>query len=160
MCDLNEKTELNCHIRKLKADEIETALALVWKVFLEFEAPDYSESGVDEFYKSIHDKNYLAQLRLYGAFVADELIGVIASRSEGAHIALFFVDEKYQKKGAGRMLFNALLSDCKSEMITVNSSPYAVPIYKKLGFCVTDAEQSVNGLRFTPMEFKTEPANV
>ena len=35
--------------------------------------------------------------------------------------------------------------------MTVNSSPYAVGIYRKLGFKAVDDEQSVNGLRFTPM---------
>jgi len=41
--------------------------------------------------------------------------------------------------------------------MTVNSSPYAVPIYHKLGFKDTGSEQVVNGLRFTPMEQNTEP---
>ena len=40
--------------------------------------------------------------------------------------------------------------------MTVNSSPYAVPIYHKLGFKDTGSEQVVNGLRFTPMELNTE----
>lgn len=31
---------------------------------------------------------------------------------------------------------------------------YAVPIYHKLGFCDTDKEQTVDGLRFTPMMYK------
>ncbi|MBU9737013.1 GNAT family N-acetyltransferase [Diplocloster agilis] len=34
----------------------------------------------------------------------------------------------------------------------LNSSPYAVPIYKKLGFRNTDTEQLMNGIRYTPMK--------
>jgi len=34
-----------------------------------------------------------------------------------------------------------------------NSSPYAVEIYRHLGFEPTDTEQAVNGLRFIPMKF-------
>ena len=41
--------------------------------------------------------------------------------------------------------------------MTVNSSPYAVPVYHKLGFKDTGSEQMVNGLRFTPMELNTIP---
>lgn len=40
----------------------------------------------------------------------------------------------------------------RTEIMTVNSSPYAVPVYEKLGFHATGSEQTVNGLRFTPME--------
>ena len=93
-------------------------------------------------------------LCLYGTFVSEKLIGVIATRSEGTHIALFFVDGKYQGKGIGRKLFQTVVSECKSNRMTINSSPYAIPIYHKLGFTDTDAEQVVNGLRFTPMEYK------
>ena len=135
-------------IRELNKEEIAPALDLVWKVFLEYEAPDYSQEGVDEFYKSIHNSNYLSMLTFYGAF-SDSLVGVIATRNEGKHIALFFVAGKRQGQGIGRTLFNAV----KTDNMTVNSSPYAVPIYRKLGFTATDKEQTVNGLRFTPMVF-------
>ena len=38
--------------------------------------------------------------------------------------------------------------------MSVNLSPYAVPIYRRLGFRDTGAEQVVNGLRFTPMVYE------
>ena len=148
------KSDMEYKIRKLEGIETKTALNLVYKVFMEYEAPDYSEEGVEEFYKSIHDKGYLSKLCLYGAFALEKLIGVIATRNEGTHIALFFVDGTYQGKGIGRKLFQTVVSECKSNRLTVNSSPYAIPIYHKLGFTDTDAEQVVNGLRFTPMEYK------
>ena len=44
------------HLRELYKNEIEQALKLVWKVFLEYEAPEYSKHGVDEFYNSIQDR--------------------------------------------------------------------------------------------------------
>ena len=142
------------NIRKLESIETESALDLVKKVFMEFEAPDYSEEGVEEFNKTMQDKEYLSKLCMYGAFTSEKLIGVIATRSEGTHIALFFVDSSFQGKGVGRSLFQKVSADCNSNHVTVNSSPYAVPIYKKLGFIETDTEKTVNGLRFTPMEYK------
>ncbi len=138
-------------IRKLLDKEISTGLELSWKVFCEFEAPDYSDEGVDEFRKSIYDPDYLKMLECYGAFVDGDLAGIIALRSEGTHIALFFVRKEYQRQGIGKMLFKEALHHNSSGKMTVNSSPYAVPIYHRLGFSDTDIEQTVNGIRFTPM---------
>lgn len=67
----------------------EIALSLVWSVFMEYEAPDYSKEGVEEFRKSIH----------------------------------------------------VIRKDCHSGKMTVNSSPYAVLSYHKLGFVDVDKEQ-------------------
>lgn len=146
--------ESDCLVRKSRQEEIAETLSLVWNVFLEFELPDYTKEGVEEFYKSIHDETYLSNLCWYGSFVQEKLVGIIATRNEGTHIALFFVDGKYHRQGIGRRLFQFTRSMNSFGKMTVNSSPYAVPIYHKLGFCDMDTEQVVNGLRFTPMEIK------
>lgn len=111
-----------------------------------------NKEGVKEFHKSIHDEGYLSRLCMYGAFKGDKLVGVIATRSEGTHVALFFVDGNFHRQGIGKKLFQTVRKDCHYVKMTVNSSPYAVPIYHKLGFVDVDKEQVVNGLRFTPME--------
>lgn len=36
-------------VRELKESESADALLLVWDVFMEYEAPDYSEEGIAEF---------------------------------------------------------------------------------------------------------------
>ncbi len=140
--------------RKLDASELEIALSLAWQVFKQFEAPDYSEEGVEAFYKSIHDPNWQSTLQLYGSFHEGEPVGVIATRNAGSHIALFFVKEAFQRQGIGRSLFELVKRDKGSGTITVNSSPYAVPVYRRLGFFATDEEQSVSGIRFTPMKIE------
>lgn len=140
-------------IKELSPEEIPAALDLVQRVFMEYEAPDYSDEGIHEFFGSLCDENYLSKLKMYGAFSEGELLGVIATRSLGMHIALFFVDGKYHRRGIGRALFETVLKACPAEIMTVNSSPYAVPIYRRLGFRETDTEQTVNGLRFIPMTF-------
>lgn len=149
-----ETSRLEISIRKLNENEIEEALALVWRVFLEYEAPDYSKEGAEEFYKSIHDESYLSQLCMYGAYKEQKLVGILATRNEGTHIALFFVEGSCHRQGIGKRLFLYMLKDNQPEKLTVNSSPYAVPVYHKLGFCDVDEEQIVNGIRFTPMELK------
>lgn len=72
---------LNVLIRKLDNEGQQKALTLVWKAFLEYEAPDYTQEGIEEFYKSIHDENYLSMLSICGAFSNEELVGVIATRN-------------------------------------------------------------------------------
>lgn len=138
-------------ICELNADKLDKALKLVWNVFLQFEAPEYSAEGVEEFHQSIRNPEFLATLRTYGAFQNGRLIGVIATRSGGGHIALFFVDGAHQRQGTGRALFERVCQDNPFDTMTVNSSPYAVPIYHRLGFTDTDVEQVTNGLRYTPM---------
>ena len=144
----------NILIKELNKNKLNEALSLVWKVFNEYEAPDYNKEGIEEFHKCINDTSYLATLRVFGAFEGDNLLGVIATRSEGTHIALFFVDGKYHRQGIGKKLFKTVLDNNTSNKITVNSSPYAIPVYHKLGFCDTNKEQVINGLIFTPMELK------
>ena len=108
------------------------AFELVWEVFLEFEAPDYTEEGIKEFEKTINDSSWVKDRDFYGAFDNnDKIIGVIATK-DLTHIALFFVDGKYHRKGIGRKLYNKveLLND--KGFFTVNSSLYAHVVYKHL----------------------------
>ena len=138
-------------IRRLEKEEYGTALDLAWKVFGQFEAPDYSEQGTQAFYASIHDGDYISQLRIYGAFDGAALIGLLATRSGGAHIALFFVDGAYHRRGVGRQLFFRAAGDCAAAEMTVNSSPYALEAYRRLGFNETDTERVEDGIRYTSM---------
>ena len=138
-------------IRKIKKEEMPEALDLVWEVFLEFEAPDYTEDGIKEFKKAIDDKEWVKARDFYGAFNDDnKILGVIATK-DITHIALFFVDGKYHKQGIGTKLYNFIKELNNKDYFTVNSSPYAHEVYKHLGFVDTDKEQSVHGLRFIPM---------
>lgn len=140
-------------IRKLLNSEKKGALDLVWHVFLKFEAPDYCDQGVVTFRDFLENEEAINGLSFFGTFENGVLIGVIATRNEGSHIALFFVSEKYQHQGIGKKLFKEATKNTLSERITVNSSPYAVQIYHHLGFTATDTEQIRDGIRFIPMMF-------
>jgi GNAT superfamily N-acetyltransferase len=141
-------------IRRLSQDERQTALDLAWAVFSEYESPDYSAEGTEEFRKCLHDEDYLHGLQYYGAFDGEKLIGEIAIRPDRKHICFFFVDGRYHRRGIGTRMFRRLLEDYPDETLTLNSSPYGLPFYKAIGFAATDEEKTVNGIRFTPMEFE------
>ena len=141
-------------IRPLRSDETDAALALAWKVFTEYESPDYAPEGTEEFRQTLQNEAYLAGLRYYGAFDGERLVGLLAIREQKRHICFFFVDGEYHRRGIGTRLFKRMREDFPSQSITLNSSPYGRPFYKALGFMATDSEQTVNGIRFTPMEYK------
>jgi GNAT superfamily N-acetyltransferase len=148
-------------IIKLKKENIKNALDLVWSVFQEFEVPDYSEEGIEEFrkfisYDSIVEKLDKGDLCFWGCLDNNEVTGVIATRGVN-HISMLFVKKDYHRRSIARSLFQTVTEVCKKQdnisKITVNSSPYAVEVYHRLGFVDIDKEQTVNGIRFTPMAY-------
>ena len=141
-------------IKEIEKDQIPKAIDLIWTTFLQFEAPDYSEEGVQSFKDFIEDKEMISTLEFWGAYDNRELKGVIATNENRRHICSFFVKAQYHRQGIGRKLWEYLLVNSRSEMITVNSSPYAVPVYHKLGFVDTDVEQLSDGMRYTPMKYE------
>jgi GNAT superfamily N-acetyltransferase len=146
-------------IIKLEKNNIRNALELVWAVFQEFEAPDYSRQGIEEFrkfilYNSVIEKLDKGEMCFWGCVDNDNLTGVIATRGVN-HICMLFVNKEYHRRGIARSLFETVEDICKSQninKITVNSSPYAIEVYHHLGFFDKDKEQTVDGIRFTPME--------
>ncbi len=141
-------------IRKLSVNERPAVLELAWKVFFDYESPDYASEGTEEFRKCLHDEEYLHGLKYYGAFDGGKLIGEIAIRPDRKHICFFFVDGRYHRLGIGTRMFQRLLENYQGETITLNSSPYGLPFYKAIGFVPTDEEKTVNGIRFTPMKYE------
>ena len=142
-------------VRRLSPEEIPAALELCWQVFLEFEAPEYPAEGVAAFRASLEDKERTRQLKFYGAFDGEKLVGVLAMRLP-QHIGGFFVAAAYHRRGIGRHLFEAMRRDYQTQIFTVNSSPYAVEVYRRLGFVPTDTEQLTDGLHYTPMRFEQD----
>ena len=140
-------------VRRLAPEEVPAALELCWQVFQEFEAPEYSPEGIAAFRASLDDQERVRRLSFYGAFDGGKLVGILCMR-EPQHIGGFFVDAAYHRRGIGRRLFDAMRQDYVRQTFKVNSSPYAVEVYRHLGFVPTDTEQLTDGLRYTPMRFE------
>ena len=98
---------------------------IIWRQFLQFEAPEYSAEGIASFRASLDDKERTRSLSFYGAFDENKLVGVLCMRAP-QHIGDFFVDAAYHRRGIGRRLFEAMRRDYSRQVFTVNSSPYAV----------------------------------
>lgn len=141
-------------IKALSREELEKALPLVWDVFCEYEAINYTESGKQAFWDAIHSEDYLNMLSAYGAIENNTLVGIIATRSEESHIALFFVDGNHQNKGIGRSLWNEVANNSSAKEITVHSSLFAKEIYSKLGFIQAGDLCNEDGIKYIPMVYK------
>lgn len=145
-------------ITKLSKEKLREALNLTWEVFDKFVAPDYGQEGIAQFQKFINydrvvEKFERNEIFFWGCFDGDKMVGT-AAVMKPFHIALLFVNGNYHNQGLAKKLFDKVLSDFHTEekMITVNSSPYAEKVYKKLGFIKTEDEKISNGIRFIPMK--------
>ena len=115
------------NIQRIANRHLEDVTKLVTKVFMEFEAPDYTDEGIKTFFDTaLHNQEFMDQLDIWGAYINKKLTGIIATRNNGSHIALFFVDGEYHRQGIGRRLFEAALKNSSSNELTVNASPYAM----------------------------------
>lgn len=153
-----------CEIRKIYGNEVDEAIALIDKVFMEFEAPEYSQEGVNSFKRSItENKEFIAKCRLgeipvYAAFddsENDKMIGIMGINAKKNHINLAFVKKEYHRKGIGTALFKYIIQDVPDDVkeITLNSSPYGLPFYLHLGFVKLSEEKETDGIRYTPMKY-------
>ena len=148
-------------IRPIMRHEWEDAMQLAWDTFLIFEAPDYSLKGVYNFKKFVRDP-LLKRMFTYGKYVAigafdgKRIIGIMGVRNTN-HVSLLFVDRDYHRMGIASALMNRYLKDAVAagvSYVTVNSSPYAVGFYNKIGFDKVNDEMEKDGIRFTPMRME------
>ena len=136
---------MNFVIRKIFSNEVEEAMELALEVFMQFEAPDYGDAGVETFKRDIVEnptfidnaKNGLCPI--YAAFDGDKMVALIGMRSSKTHINLVFTKKEYHRKGIATSIFKYLLNDLLNgnpslNELTLNSSPYGLPFYISLGF--------------------------
>ena len=151
-------------VRFLDGSEWNEAMEMVYRTFLEFDAPMFSAEGIEHFREYISDSVLkrmfeAGSFQVIAAYSGTKIIGVIALRND-SHISLLFVDSRYHRRGIGRRLV-AELSEyvrikLKGSFLTVNSSPYAVEFYRRLGFQPLDHSLSENGITYTPMKIVLE----
>lgn len=147
-------------VRPAYREEWDDAMALAWRVFMQFEAQDYTPEGVKSFQEFITDSMLyrmfvMGEYQLFGAYDNGRMVGMISLRNE-THISLLFVDATYHKKGIGRQLIQYVSDYVRSEegreFVTVNAAPYAIGFYHRLGFIDTDDKKFSDGVWYIPMK--------
>lgn len=151
-------------IKKIENSDLAAAVDLANAVFHEFIADGYTVEGRQTFtdyldYKleEMAEDLETGHKKLWGFYQDDQIVGVIGTRDE-LHVSLMFVDRNHHHQGIARALFNTVLADLQSHqpgkpfVMTVNSSPYAVDVYRRFGFEATAPEQVNKGIRFVPMK--------
>lgn len=150
---------MGIEVSRLDLSDLPAAIQLIKKVFMKFEAPDYSAEGVAHFMTYLDEeleKELSAnQLQLWCGKYDQQIVGVLAIRSAN-HVALLFVDEQHHRQGIAKQMYQAMLAELAPKQLTVNSSPYAISAYEKLGFQLNGEEETVSGIRFQPMIFIRE----
>ena len=131
-------------------------IQLIKQTFLEFVAPDYDEVGIKNFFRFAEDVDLLKQLVFYAALHNDKITGILAVDDRLNHICLFFVDKDLQNTGIGTALFKRFLNEFMPKAVTVNSSPFAVKVYEKLGFTATGSRQVTDGIVYIPMRYSSK----
>ena len=135
---------------------INEVIQLIKQTFLEFVAPDYDEAGIKNFFKFAEDEDLLKQLVLYAALHNNKITGILAVDDKLNHICLFFIDKDFQNTGIGTALFKRFFNESTPKAVTVNSSPFAVKVYEKLGFTATGSRQISDGIVYIPMLYSSK----
>ncbi|MDO4542309.1 MAG: GNAT family N-acetyltransferase [Bacillota bacterium] len=151
-------------IKEVTLPDLAAALALVNRVFYRFVAADYGPGGrktFEDYLKHKAEDNAArigaGEKRIWGAYENDAIVGVISLAGQD-HISLLFVEPKLHRRGIATRLFRFLQGFLDGQEysgeITVNSSPYAVPVYQRLGFEATGELQENDGIKYVPMVYK------
>lgn len=135
-------------------------MKMIWETFLKFEAPDYEQEGIKNFFDFItdddlHEAFLKGDYQLMVALDGRRIVGAGSIRNRN-HLSLLFVDEAYHRRGIGRAIMQSLLRYIKDEegerYMSLKAAPYAVNFYKKLGFRAVRPEEAYSGIRVTSME--------
>ena len=147
-------------VKEISEFDLQRALTLCRRVFDTFQKNSYGLVGTLEFYRytdynRIKNRIIYSNFVIFGFYLSDELIGIIAIRNY-KHISLLFVDEDYQHIGVGRILVDYAKKYCRKfhmgYYISVNSSICAIEFYKKLGFFMKyNIIREKNGIKYIVM---------
>lgn len=146
--------------REAELKDFDEISDLVNRVFDKYIRPGYSKEGCTVFHKFVGPKEILeryntGEFPLWVGNVDKKIVGTIGLRN-WEHICLLFVDEKFHKLGIAKRLFeiarDAAIAKKQITEMTVHSSPYAIEVYKKLGFMALDEEHEQDGIRYIPMK--------
>ena len=91
------------------------------------------------------------------------LAGILVIKDKN-HLFHFFVKPQWQGRGIGKRLWYTYIEEYKAlnsdklfrqsfDLVTVNSSDFALQFYQQLGFAMNGERQKKKGVCYTPMTF-------
>ena len=147
------------HYRRTAESDAETLSALLRSVAARFVVPDFA-AGAGERFLAETGPEAIVELQRAGGFcfsanAGDECVGMIGVR-DNSHIKYLFVAGDWHGRGIGRHLVALAVAEMRANghvgPVTVNSSDFAIEVYRRLGFRPTEPRQERNGIVFTPMQ--------
>ena len=101
-------------------------------------------------------------IHYFVAEINEEIVGNLAYIAP-SHVMHYFLKAEYHGQGYGRQMWDFLEQEILKndpDIITINSSHYALDIYKKYGFEVVGALTEKWGIQFIPMQKLLKPKNL
>ena len=146
-------------IRAATPEDSESISKLICELVEKFIVGEFSTRGRDFLLSTLTaeaiTQNMQSGYRYHVAEVKESLSGVVAVRGN-VHLYHLFVAERFHRKGIARKLWQFAMNEClrngNTGEFTVNSSAYALGVYKKLGFVAQSGRQEKNGVVFYPMK--------
>ncbi|ALH94377.1 GNAT family N-acetyltransferase [Acinetobacter equi] len=143
-------------IRRANFEDLPAIKELIQQYIQDFVVSEQGKEKFNEDYLN-HVMNQ-SDIHFYVYEYHSKIIGFI-SYTDAVHIMHFFVDQMYKGMSVGKQLWRYVLdllcehySLEKEIKITVNSSLYAVPVYKKFGFEERSDVCEKEGIRFVKMD--------
>jgi GNAT superfamily N-acetyltransferase len=146
-------------IRVAITDDAVQISTIAYTLSEKYIAHEFSDIGRNTLLQSLVPKqiakNIHSGFRYHVAEIGDQIIGVIGIK-ENRHIYHLFVAEDYQRKGIATQLWKTAKDAChyagNHSVFSVNSSQFAIPFYKRLGFSIQSTPEEKEGVVYIPMK--------
>lgn len=152
-------------VRPARAEDAAAISALVTELTRRYVLPDQPPQAAAPLLEWMSAATIAERIgagqRHHMAEIGGRPVGVVATRDD-SHLNLLFVDVAFHGRGIARRLWEVALAACiesaRPERITVNSSAFAVPAYRRLGFVELGPAALDRGVMVTPMEYRIRAA--
>ena len=145
-------------IRRATTDDAPAISDLIRPLAEKYIAGDFSPEGARTLLDSMAPAAIAGYIESgYRYHVAEQdgaIVGAVAVR-DNRHVYHLFVAEAFQGRGLARRLWHVARHACghdgNSGEFTVNSSRFAVEMYRKFGFVETGPTETKSGVTYVPM---------
>ncbi|PIN90460.1 hypothetical protein COU57_03385 [Candidatus Pacearchaeota archaeon CG10_big_fil_rev_8_21_14_0_10_32_14] len=143
----------NLVFRTFKKKDSRKVSEFIIKIFKEFNGKHLTKESVKFFVETYNkeniEKKWLKNFVIISE-INDKIIGVGRAKKDG-WITHCYVDKRFMRKGIGSVIINNLENSIKKNKIFLNSSPYALKFYRKLGYKRCGNKKLYNGIPLYPM---------